>query len=402
MSFVIDAFRKYIKIPSASCGDSTSKPTTPEQVTLAAILAEDMKQLGISDTRSDALGYAYGSIPANCEGQPAIGLIAHLDVVDDAPCSPMNERVIENYDGSIVKLNDTVFIDPEEYSGLKTCVGKDIIVTDGTTILGADDKAGVAIILAAAKRMLEDPSIKHGDIKICFTPDEEVGGGADDLDIPAFGADFAYTVDGGGMGEIEYENFNAASAKVEFTGVLIHPGSAKNRMKNASLMAADFMKLLPENEIPAHTENREGFYHLDSMQGTVDSACLKYILRDHDWSKLTQRKRYIEACAALINAKYGEGSCRVEIRDSYRNMADVLADRMDIVERAKQAYITLGEEFTSPAVRGGTDGARLSWRGLPCPNLSTGGFNGHSVREFACVQDMEKMVDVVIEIVRAR
>ena len=402
MSAVIDFFRKYVNIPSASVDMSQSKPSSPEQIRLAEILAEDMREIGIADAYSDALGYAYGTIPANAEGQPVIGLIAHLDVVDDAPCTPMHERIIKNYDGGVIRLNGSVFTDPEEYTVLKGCIGKDLIVTDGNTILGADDKAGVAEILAMAQRLINDPSIKHGTVKIAFTPDEEVGGSAVDLDIAKFGADFAYTVDGGGMGEIEFENFNAASAKVTVYGTLTHPGGGKNKMKNAALIGAEYARLLSEAETPMHTEGYEGFYHLLGINGKVDKTELVYILRDHDAEKLVRRKEFLGVCAAFINEKYGEGTCEVVARDSYRNMAEVIRRDMSVITRAAEAYRACGIEAVYPPVRGGTDGASLSWRGLPCPNLSTGGYIGHSVREFACVQDMETLVDVLTELVRAR
>lgn len=402
MSLVIDLFRKYIHVPSASREDTGAHPSTPEQLEMAKVIEKDMIAMGISEVKNTGRGYLYGKIPGNTAGQPAIGLIAHLDVVDNEPCSPMNEKIIENYDGSALNIGNGVILSPELYPALGRCIGKDLIVTDGKTILGADDKAGVAEIMALADKLIKDPTIPHGDIMIAFTPDEEIGGGAEELDIPEFGAEFAYTVDGGIMGEMEYENFNAASAKVTFKGLAIHPGSAKNKMKNAALMAVEYASMLPESETPAHTEGHEGFYHLGYINATGEAATLAYILRDHDYNKLQSRKAFMVKCAEFMNMKYGEDTCEIALKDGYRNMLDVMHDHMDVVERAANAYRKCGMNPTFPPVRGGTDGARLSWRGLPCPNLSTGGMNGHGVRECACVQDMETMVDVLTEIVRAR
>ena len=402
MSLVIDLFRKYIHIPSASGESADAKPSSPGQLAMAKALEEDMRRFGLSDVRNFGNGYVWGRVPANTDGQPVIGLIAHLDVVDNEPCDPMNERLVENYDGSPVEIGSGVTLDPDEYPAMKRWKGKDLIVTDGSTILGADDKAGVAEIMALCARLLADPSIPHGEVAVAFTPDEEIGSGAEDLDLKAFGADFAYTVDGGELGEVEYENFNAASACLRFRGVSIHPGSAKNRMKNAALMAGEFISLLPAFETPAHTEGREGFYHLVRADATPEQAMLAYILRDHDAQKLEDKKAYLARCRDMINARWGEGSCELEIKDSYRNMFEVIKPHMHVVERAAGAFEACGVTPSYPPVRGGTDGAQLSFRGLPCPNLSTGSINHHGVRECACVQDMEKMVDVLAELVRAR
>ena len=292
---LIERFLKYVNIPSASNAGSDTIPSTPEQLALAKVLADDLLAIGVKDARVDEFGYVYGSIPANCEGQPSIGLIAHLDVVDDVPCAPMNARVVKNYDGGAIELGHGYTLDPAEFGRLKALVGKDLIVTDGSTILGADDKAGVAEIIELAHRLLTHPEIRHGDVKIAFTPDEEIGGGAEKLDIKAFGADFAYTVDGGELGGLEYENFNAAGARVDFHGVNIHPGSAKDRMKNAALIAVEFASLLPAAEAPAHTENYEGFYHLNHIEGAEESASVSYIIRDHDRARFEARKKQFAA-----------------------------------------------------------------------------------------------------------
>lgn len=402
MENVVERFLRYISIPSASAEGTDQSPSTKDQWNMAYQLVDDLKAIGIRDARVDEYGYVYGSIPANRPNQPAIGLIAHLDVVDGVPCAPVHPRIITNYDGGVIDVGNGVVLDPNGFKNLVPCVGKDLIVTDGTTILGADDKAGVAEIMVMAERLVKNPDIPHGEIKIAFTPDEEVGGGAEKLDIASFGADFAYTVDGGELGGIEYENFNAASARVQVKGVNIHPGSAKNKMKNAALIAAEFANLLPAWETPAHTEKYEGFFHLTGIGGDEENAFLTYIIRDHDRDILESRKKTLAACADFLNARYGAGTVELRIRDGYRNMREILEKRMDVVDRALDAFKSCGvEPFVEP-IRGGTDGARLSWRGLPCPNLSTGGMNGHGRAECACVQDMEKMVDVLTEIVRAR
>lgn len=402
MKSVIERFLTYVKIPSPSHEGASGSPSSPEQLTMAKVLVDDMKAIGIQDARVDEYGYVYGSIPANRENQPSVGLIAHLDVVDGVPCEPMNPRIVKNYDGGVIEVGNGVQLDPKVFPSLLKCVGKDMIVTDGNTILGADDKAGVAEIMALAERLIEHPEIPHGNVKIAFTPDEEIGGGADYLDIPAFGADFAYTVDGGELGGIEYENFNAAAANVRFHGVSIHPGSAKNRMKNAALIATEFASLLPAAETPSHTEGYEGFFHLTDISGDEENACVHYIIRDHDRQKFEARKKTFASCARFINERYGEGTADAEIKDTYYNMREALASRMDVVDRAFAAFETCGVHAYAEPIRGGTDGARLSWRGLPCPNLSTGGMNGHGRAECACAQDMETMVDVLEQLVRAK
>ena len=386
---LIERFLKYVNIPSASNAGSDTIPSTPEQLALAKVLADDLLAIGVKDARVDEFGYVYGSIPANCEGQPSIGLIAHLDVVDDVPCAPMNARVVKNYDGGAIELGHGYTLDPAEFERLKALVGKDLIVTDGSTILGADDKAGVAEIIELAHRLLTHPEIKHGDVKIAFTPDEEIGGGAEKLDIKAFGADFAYTVDGGTLGEVEYENFNAASAKLVFHGRSVHPGDAKGKMISAMLAAIDFNALLPENEIPACTEGYEGFYHLTEMSGTVEEATLSYIIRDHSREKFEQRKQAVAAAAEEIDRKYGRGTVELTLRDSYYNMKEKLADCMFLIWDAEKALREVGVEPVIVPIRGGTDGARLSYEGLPCPNLCTGGENYHGRFEYIPVEDME-------------
>jgi tripeptide aminopeptidase len=398
-----ERFMKYITFDTASCESSPTCPSTPGQKVLGAYLVEEMLKMGVSDARMDDNGYVYGSIPANCDGQPAIGLIAHMDTVDSVPCMPMNAGIIENYDGGVVALKNGATIDPALYTELNGCVGKDLIVTDGNTILGADDKAGIAEILTLAERLLSpENTVKHGKICIGFTPDEEIGRGADLFDVAGFGADFAYTVDGGTVGGIDYETFNAASGRVAVHGVSIHPGSAKNIMKNAALIAMEFNSMLPANEVPAHTEGYEGFYHLTEMGGNEELAKLDYIIRDHSREKFEERKAYFTRVADYLNAKYGAGTVDAQVKDSYYNMREIVEQHMDIVERAEAAYRAVGVEPYTVPVRGGTDGCRLSFMGLPCPNISTGGMNGHGRLECVAVQDMDKMVDMMAALVSAK
>ena len=397
-----ERFLRYIQFDTASDETSPTCPSTAKQLELGKALVEEMKEIGITDARIDEHGYVYGSIPANVEGRPAIGLIAHMDVIDAVPCQPMNAEIVKNYDGGVYTLkNGMTKLDPAEMPELKKAAGKDLIVTDGNTILGADDKAGVAEILTLAERLLGDPGIKHGKICIGFTPDEEIGRGADLFDVKGFGAEYAYTVDGGELGGIDYETFNAATGTVVVHGVNVHPGSGKNRMKNASLIAMEFNAMLPPAEIPAHTEGYEGFYHLMGMSGNEECAKLHYIIRDHSREIFETRKQRFEAIGAYLNGKYGEGTVEAKAVDSYYNMREVLEPYMYIVERAEAAYRAVGiEPFSSP-VRGGTDGCRLSFMGLPCPNLATGGMGGHGRRECVAVQDMDKMVDMLEALVKA-
>ena len=394
---------KYIQYDTTSCEACPDCPSTPGQRVLSEALAQELREMGAQNVRVDGHGYLYAEIPENRAGQPSIGLIAHVDTVDDVPALPMNARIVENYDGGEIVLNEEgVSLTPEEFPSLSRYVGQDIIVTDGRTLLGADDKAGVAEIMTLCERLIAHPEIPHGRVAIGFTPDEEIGRGADLFDVAGFGADFAYTVDGGELGGIEYENFNAASAKITVHGLNIHPGSAKDKMKNASLIAVEFASMLPAAETPAHTERYEGFYHLTGMQGSEETAELRYILRDHDAAKLEARKARMHAIAAFLNGVYGEGTVEAEVRDSYRNMREVMEDHMDVVERAVEAMRAAGATPVVEPIRGGTDGANLSFKGLPCPNLSTGGMNFHGRKECIPVQSMDAMVDVLEQLVRAR
>lgn len=397
-----ERFLEYIQFDTASDESSEGCPSTPGQMVFAHSLVAEMKALGIGDARVDAHGYVYGSVPANTEGQPAIGLIAHMDTVDDAPCMPMHARIVSAYDGGVIPLNeqgDT--LDPAKFPQLHGYIGQDLIVTDGHTILGADDKAGIAEILTLCEHLRDNPTLPHGKICIAFTPDEEIGRGADLFDVPGFGADFAYTIDGGALGEIEYENFNAASAKITIRGINIHPGSAKNKMRNALLVAMEFNAMLPPTETPAHTEGYEGFYHLSSVQGSEESATLQYIIRDHDIDRFAERKARMQAIAAYLNALYKDEVVSVAINDSYYNMKEKILPHMHIVKRAEAAMHAVGITPNIIPIRGGTDGARLSYMGLPCPNLCCGGENAHGRHEFICVQSMDAVVKLLAALITA-
>ena len=402
MEHVSERFLRYAKINTTSDESSSTCPSSKVQWDLANLLVKEMLEMGIADARVDENGYVYGSIAANCEGQPVIGLIAHMDTVDAVPGRDFNPQVID-YKGGDICLNAEkgISLTVADFPELNEKVGKQIICTDGTTVLGADDKAGVAEIMTLCERLMNDDSIKHGKICIGFTPDEEIGRGANLFDVKGFGADFAYTVDGGALNEIEYENFNAASGRVLVHGRNIHPGGAKNRMKHASRIAMQFNAMLPENEKPEYTEGYEGFIHLCGMQGDEENAQLVYILRDHDSDKLEAKKRVMRLTADYLNARYGEGTVELQIRDSYRNMREIIEQHMHTIERAEKALKAVGEKPVCVPIRGGTDGARLSFMGLPCPNLGTGGMNFHGVYEYIAVEDMETVVNSLQKLIEA-
>ena len=394
----------YVRVYTTSDPESGTHPSAEREFDLARQLVEEMKALGIEDARVDEHCYVYGSIPATpgCEDKPALGLIAHMDTAPDASGEGVSPILHENYDGRDVTLPATgMVMKVSTFPFLADLKGETLITTDGTTLLGADDKAGVAEILTAAEILLAEGR-PHGKLCIAFTPDEEIGEGADDFDVKGFGADFAYTVDGGGVGEYECENFNASSALVEVKGFNIHPGSAKDKMKNASKIAMEFNAMLPAAECPEHTEGREGFYHLCGMQGDESGAVLQYILRDHDAAKLETKEAMMLATEAYLNQKYGAGTVRVTLKDSYRNMREVIDRYPEVTQRALDAIRSAGDEPQIVAIRGGTDGARLSWEGLPCPNLPTGGYNGHGLMEYVSVPEMEKCVKVLLHLVTAR
>ena len=400
---VVERFLKLVSYPTTSDEASETCPSTARQLALAQELVRQMQDMGIADARVDKDGYVYGTVPANCEKDiPVYGLIAHMDTSPDAPGENIRARITEPYDGGDVVLNEekNIMLSPKEYPQLKNSVGKRLIVTDGTTLLGADDKAGVAEILSAAQLLLTSGK-PHGTVRLAFTPDEEIGRGADRFDVKGFGADYAYTVDGGALGELEYENFNAASAKIEICGKSIHPGSAKGQMVNAALVAMELHGLLPALETPYYTENYEGFYHLVAMRGETEQAELQYIIRDHDRAKFEARKAVMEKACAEIDRRYGAGTAALTLRDSYYNMKEKIDPHPELIEHARAAFAKNGVEMRCVPIRGGTDGARLSWDGLPCPNLPTGGYNYHGVREWIPVESLGLMTDVLVDLVHS-
>ena len=398
---VIERFLKYVSFETTSDENSGTTPSSSKEFALAEYITEELKKIGLSDVRMDDKGYVYAVLPAS-EGvdAPCIGFISHMDTSPDAPGADIKPQIISYEGGDIVQKNGGV-ISVSDFPFLEGYKGQELIITDGTTLLGADDKAGIAEIVTAMEMLIADPSIKHGRIAIGFTPDEEIGCGADYFDVKGFGAEYAYTVDGGALGELEYENFNAAAAVVEFHGLNIHPGSAKNKMKNAALMAAEYVSLLPAAETPAHTEGYEGFYHVQEISGDETSAKVKMIIRDHDMDIFTRRKETVAKLAELINFRYGEDSAVCTVKDSYYNMKEKILLVMHVIERAEKAMKAADVEPKTVPIRGGTDGARLSFEGLPCPNLSTGGENFHSVKEFVSVPAMKKMVQVIVNIAKA-
>ena len=397
MTSVIERFLKYVSFDTMSDESSETCPSSAKQKILGAALVEEMKEMGILDAHMDENGYVYGTVPGD-PALPTIGLIAHMDTSPDASGADIKTKIVE-YCGGDICLNEEkgIFMKAADYPSLKKNVGKHLIVTDGTTLLGADDKAGVAEIMAAAEYLLKS-DVRHATLKIGFTPDEEIGRGADKFDLKKFGADYAYTADGGTVGEIEYENFNAAGARAVFHGRSIHPGSAKDKLINSQLIAMEFNGLLPVAQRPEYTEGYEGFIMLHGMSGEVELSTLDYIIRDHDMEKFQQKKALMESAAAFINAKYGEGTMELTIRDSYFNMKQCIEPVMYVVDRAKAAMKAVGMNPVEVPIRGGTDGARLSYEGLPCPNLCTGGENYHGRFEYIPVEDMELCVKMLVEI----
>ena len=399
MESVVERFLRYVSYDTASDEFSESCPSTPNQKLLGTAIAEEMRAMGIADARVDENGYVYGTVPGE-KDLPTIGLIAHMDTSPDASGKNIKARIVK-YEGGDILLNAEkgIYLKPSEYESLNRNVGKHLIVTDGTTLLGADDKAGVAEILTAAEILLKEGG-RHATLKIGFTPDEEIGRGADRFDVKGFGADYAYTVDGGTVGELEYENFNAASAVVTVRGLNIHPGSAKNKMVNSQYIAMELEGLLPKNQKPEYTEGYEGFIHLTDMQGEVEKTVLRYIVRDHDMAAFEAKKTMMKTVVSFLNEKYGEGTVELTLKDSYYNMREKIEPCMEIVERAKEAMRSVGMEPETNPVRGGTDGARLSYEGLPCPNLCTGGENYHGRFEYVPVEDMEQCTKMLLSILR--
>lgn len=396
---ITERFLKYVSFDTQSSDESDTHPSTEKQKLLGAYLAEELAGLGVENAHMDEYGYVYGWIPATPgrEGEPCLGFIAHMDTASGASGKDVKARIVDYTGGDIVlNAEKNIVMRAAEFENLGRYVGQKLIVTDGTTLLGADDKAGVAEIVTMAEYLLNHPEVPHGRIAIAFTPDEEVGEGADLFDVAGFGAETAYTVDGGELGEIEYENFNAANATFYLNGVNIHPGSAKNKMKNAALIAVEVVNMLPPAEAPAHTEGYEGFYHVQALRGDETEALVGLLVRDHNREKFEARKAYLRRMALYLNEKYGEGTVELALRDSYYNMKEKIEPHMELIDNAKAAMRAVGVEPVVVPIRGGTDGAQLSYKGLPCPNLCTGGANFHGVHEFIPVESLKKTAEILV------
>lgn len=399
---IVERFIKYTSFCTTSDENSSTTPSTSSQRVFAEFLKDELLRIGLQEVVLDDNGYIMATVPANVAGQPVIGFIAHIDTSPDASGEKVQPRIVKNYDGKDIVLNSPkgITLESRKYPEILNYKGQDIIVTDGTTLLGADDKAGVAAIVTVCEELLSDPSIKHGKIRIGFTPDEEIGRGADHFDVKTFGADFAYTIDGGAVGELEYENFNAASATITFHGVNVHPGYAYKKMLNSIRVANEFIGMLPVTQTPESTQKYEGFFHLVGVEGTVEQTVLRYIIRDHDRTKFEERKAIIEKCVKELNVKYGEGVAVCVLKDQYYNMKEKIEPVMYVVDRALQAMESVGIQPKVQPIRGGTDGARLSFEGLPCPNLFAGGENFHSRFEYLPIPSLEKAKEVVLNIAR--
>lgn len=402
MEKILDRFLRYVAIDTQSDENSESQPSAAKELDLLKLLCKELNDMGVEATL-DEYGYVMGSLPSNIDKKvPAIGFIAHVDTSPDASGANVKPQIIENYDGSDIALKGVpgLYLKPSEFPELLAHKGETIITTDGTTLLGADDKAGVAEIMNAVQYMVEHPEFKHGDIKIGFTPDEEIGRGVVKFDVKRFGADYAYTMDGGEIGELEFENFNAASAKIRIQGRNVHPGYAKDKMKNAILIGMEFNDLLPIGQRPELTEGYDGFFHIISFKGSVEEAEFGYIIRDHDRKKFEEKKELIEQCVKFINVKYGEGTATLEVKDQYYNMREQVEPYYFIVETAVKAMEMAGIKPKIQPIRGGTDGANLSFKGLPCPNIFAGGMNFHGKMEFAPLENIEKASEVVLNIIK--
>lgn len=402
MEKLVERFLKYVKIDTKSNPDSATCPSSENQFDLARELVKELEGLGLEDVSLDDNGYVMATLPSNTDKDiPTIGFIAHMDTSPDFSGKNVKPQIIKNYDGKDIVLNKdkNIVLSPKDFPELKNYISQDIITTDGTTLLGADNKAGIAEIITALDYLINNPSIKHGKIRVGFTPDEEIGRGADRFDTEEFGADFAYTIDGGPIGELEYENFNAAYAKVTINGRNVHPGSAKNKMINSILIAMEFNSMLPVNETPAHTEGYEGFYHLNDIEGNVEKTVLKYIIRDHDKDKFEKKKERIKRAVKYINDSMGYEIIELEMKDQYYNMKEKIEPVFHIVETAERAMKEVGVIPNIKPIRGGTDGARLSFMGLPCPNIFTGGHNFHGKYEYIPIDSMKKAVEVIVKIV---
>lgn len=399
-----ERFINYVKMDTQSDANSLTSPSTMKQLDLSKLLVKELEELDVKRVLLDKFGIVYAHVPANVDGAKTIGLVAHVDTAGEMSGKDVNPRLISNYQGTDIVLNETknIVMKVEEFPHLKRVIGQDIIVTDGTTLLGADDKAGVAIIMDVVKYLKEHPEIPHGDIKIAFTPDEEIGRGVENFDVNYFAADFAYTLDGSDMQVLNFENFNAASADVVIKGSSIHPGDAKDKMVNAILVAMEFNALLPKEDAPHLTEGYQGFNHVTTIEGEVEGAKMHYIIRNHDRDKLEKQKADFLRAAAKLNAQYGEGTVSLTLKDSYRNMGPLLKANPEALNRVYDTYERLGIEVIALPIRGGTDGAQLSYRGLLTPNLGTGGYNFHGKYEFVSLTQMEKMVQVVVDLVTHR
>ena len=401
---VEERFLKYIAVDTTSDPSSDTFPSTKSQLDFAAALREEMESLGLENVSIDQYGYVFGTIPSTIKDYSGkiLGFISHMDTSCAESGKNIRPRIIKRYDGKDIVLNEekNIIMSPRDFSNLAQYQGQDLIVTDGNTLLGGDDKAGIAEILTAAEYLLAHPEIPHGPVRVGFTPDEEIGQGTEHFDVEKFGADFAYTMDGGECGELEYENFNAAEAVADFNGVSIHPGSAKGKMINAIRLAMEYERLMPSVQRPECTEGREGFIHLDALQGSVDHARSEYIIRDHDMDLFQKKKKHMEDMARIMNIKYGYEAVSLKIQDSYFNMKEKIEPHRFLIDNVLKVYEKLGIQPQIQPIRGGTDGAQLSFKGLPCPNLGTGDHNCHGHFEFTCIQAMEKSVEVIVELVR--
>ena len=429
---IAERFIRYTQFDTQSCEDSQTVPSTPKQLVFAQYLRDEMIAEGLEDVVLDEQGYLYGTLPANTEGNKeegikeeenkeegnkgeglalssiipssdkpyskTIGFISHYDTSPDCSGKDVKAHIVRGYDGGDIVLSQGIVSSPDKFPELKRHVGEDLIVTDGKTLLGADDKAGIAEIMQAVSYLKSHPEIKHGKIRVAFNPDEEIGMGAHYFNVPLFGCEWAYTVDGGDLGELEYENFNAASAKIHIKGVSVHPGYAKGKMINAGRIAAELVGMIPDSEVPETTEGYEGFYHLTGIEGGCEYATLSCIIRDHDSDRFAQRKHFVKDICERINRKYGDGTCEAVIADQYRNMLEKIKPAMHIIDIAKEAMKEAGVEPKVKAIRGGTDGAQLSFKGLPCPNLFTGAVNFHGPHEFVSIQVMEKAAETIVNI----
>jgi tripeptide aminopeptidase len=396
---ITERFLNYTKYDTQSAEDSQTVPSTSKQLVFAEYMKKELEREGLDDVELDEKGYIYATLKANVKGDvPVIGFISHYDTSPDCSGADIKPQIVRNYDGSDILLSDGIVSSPQKFPELLQHIGEDLIVTDGHTLLGADDKAGIAEIVQAMVWLQEHREVRHGKIRVAFNPDEEIGMGAHHFDVEKFGCEWAYTMDGGDVGELEFENFNAASAKIHIKGISVHPGYAKGKMVNANALAAEFANMLPADETPETTEGYQGFYHLIGLQGNVEKATLSYIIRDHDRDRFEDRKRTIENCVQAMNEKYGEGTVTAEVRDQYYNMKEKIDPQMHVIDLVLKAMQECGVAPKVKPIRGGTDGAQLSFKGLPCPNIFAGGVNFHGPYEFVSIQSMEKAMQVIVKI----